>query len=301
MSEWNGHVGACVLSRNGFEILDCERCGFKHAVPIPSGGELEALYRQNYYAVEKPLYLERAREDLDWWNVAYADRYDSFERLLEPGRRRILDVGTGPGFFLLYGRQRGWHPLGVEPSRQAAAHCRGLGLGVVEQPLTEGLAAELGTFDVVHLSDVLEHVPDPLGVVRIARGLLAPGGLLCVVVPNDFNPLQKALVASMGYEPWWVVPPHHLNYFDRASLRRLFERNGFEVALVEATFPIDLFLMMGERYVGDDALGRQCHGRRKELEKNLARCGLTDLKRELYRRLCELDLGRETLVIGRRA
>ncbi len=300
MSEWNGHFGASVLSKNGFEVLDCEPCGFKHAVPLPSREELLALYRQDYYAVEKPLYLDRAREDLDWWNAVYADRYDSFERLLGPERRRILDVGSGPGFFLLHGQRRGWKALGVEPSRQAAAHARGLGLDVVEQPLTEALALELGAFDVVHLSEVLEHIADPAGLVRIARGLLSPGGLLCVVVPNDFNPIQKALVASMGYEPWWVVPPHHLNYFDRGSLRRLFEGNGFEVALLEATFPIDLFLMMGDRYVGDDALGRQCHARRKNLELNLARCGLAGLKRELYQRLSELDLGREMMVIGRR-
>jgi SAM-dependent methyltransferase len=299
--EWHGHSGELVETRNGFDVIACASCGFKHAVPIPSSAELDALYRQDYYSREKPLYLERARADLDWWNLVYADRYDSFEQLLPAGRRRVLDVGCGPGFFLLHGAQRGWRGLGIEPSRQAAAHGRGLGLEIVEQPLTAQLGNGLGAFDVVHLSEVLEHLPDPSEMIRLSHRLLAPGGVLCVVVPNDFNPFQRALAASLGYEPWWVVPPHHLNYFDRASLTRLFERHGFAIEVAEATFPIDLFLMMGERYVGDDALGRQCHRRRMELEKNLARSGLGELKRRLYRQLLELDLGREIVLIGRRS
>jgi hypothetical protein len=68
----------------------------------------------------------------------------------------------------------------------------------------------------------------------------------------------------------------------------------------EATFPIDLFLLMGENYVGDDELGRRCHGKRKRLEINLEKAGLTDLKRSLYRSFAELGIGREIQVIGRK-
>ncbi len=296
--EWQNHKGVILDSVNGFDVIECETCGFKHIVPIPTQEELEAVYRQEYYAVEKPLYLERVREDLDWWNLVYSERYDTFEELLPPNRRRILDVGSGPGFFLLHGKQRGWQTLGIEPSAQAAAHSRELGLEIIEDFLTEEIAKRVGTFDVVHMSEVLEHIPDPRRMVRLAQNLLAPGGLLCVVVPNDYNPFQYALRKACGYEPWWVAPPHHINYFDFDSLSHLLSSNGFEVVLREATFPIDMFLLMGDNYVGNDTLGRQFHGKRKAFEQNLAAAGQCEVKRRFYQTLASMGLGRDALVVG---
>lgn len=296
---WQHHEGPVLDSAQGFDVIGCKRCGFKHIIPIPTASELEAIYRHEYYQTEKPLYLERAREDLDWWNLIYSERYDTFEELLPPGRRHILDVGSGPGFFLLHGWQRGWKTLGIEPSKQAAQHSRGLQLDIVEDFLTEATAGQLGTFDVVHMSEVLEHIPDPAHLLRLAHGLLSPGGVLCVVVPNDYNPFQAALRTACGYQPWWVAPPHHINYFDRLSLRSLMTRCRFEVVLQEATFPIDLFLLFGDNYVGDDAAGRICHGKRKRFEQTLERAGLRSLRRDLYRALAERGLGRELVLFGR--
>ncbi|MFO7772811.1 MAG: class I SAM-dependent methyltransferase [Dehalococcoidia bacterium] len=287
-------------SVKGFDVIECEPCGFKHIVPVPTPEELDAVYRQEYYSREKPLYLERHREDLDWWNLVYSERYDTFEDLLPPHRRRILDIGSGPGFFLHHGKQRGWQTLGVEPSAQAAAHSRGLGLDIRELFLTEHTARDWGTFDVVHMSEVLEHIPDPRGMLHMARGLLAEEGLICVVVPNDYSPFQHALRTACGYQPWWVAPPHHINYFDFDSLARLVEKTGFEVVLSEATFPIDIFLLMGDNYVGNDALGRQCHAKRKLLDARLTAAGLSAVKRQWYQKMAEAGLGREVVLFGRK-
>lgn len=297
--QWQDHRGAVLDSVKDFDVIECETCGFKHIVPIPTPAELEAVYRQEYYSVEKPLYLERHREDLDWWNLVYSERYDTFEELLPSHRRRILDVGSGPGFFLLHGKQRGWQTLGLEPSVQAAAHSRDLGLEIVEDYLTEQTAKPLGRFDVVHMSEVLEHIPDPKGMLQILRYLLAPGGLLCVVVPNDYNPFQYALRTTCGYEPWWVAPPHHINYFNFDSLSQLLVSCGFEVVLSEATFPIDMFLLMGDNYVGNDMLGRQCHSKRKKFELSLNMAGKGHIKRLFYRRLAETGIGREVMIFAR--
>jgi len=297
---WQNHVGYVLDSVEGFDVLECEVCGFKHIVPIPTARELEIVYRECYYAIEKPLYLERSREDLEWWNLVYSERYDTFEELLPPDRRRILDVGSGPGFFLLYGKERGWETLGIEPSAQAAAHSRGLGLDIVEDFLTEKSAQKLGKFDVVHMSEVLEHVPDPANILQLAYQVLRPGGLLCVVVPNDYNPFQSALRTACGFKPWWLAPPHHINYFDFESLSQLLSNSGFDVILREATFPIDIFLLMGDNYIGNDALGRHCHSKRKIFENNLTAAGLTKMKRELYRMFARSGIGREAVVVGRK-
>ena len=298
--QWEHHSGPVLDSVKGFDVIECEMCGFKHIVPIPTPEELEAVYRQEYYSAEKPQYLERHREDLDWWNLVYSERYDTFEQLLPPHRRRILDVGSGPGYFLLYGKQRGWQTLGIEPSAQAAAHSRELGLEIGEDFLNEETVSQLGAFDVVHMSEVLEHIPDPSGMLQLVRRLLNPDGLICVVVPNDYNSFQHALRTVCDFKPWWVAPPHHINYFDFDSLSQLLSASGFDGLLREATFPIDMFLLMGDNYVGNDALGRQCHTKRKTLERNLAEAGMTDLKRRLYEGFASIGIGREVQIIAQK-
>ena len=299
IKSWREHQGEVIDSVEGFDVIECQTCGFKHIVPIPMLEELEGLYRENYYSQEKPLYFERHREDIDWWNMVYAERYEFFEQYLPPTCRRILDIGSGPGFFLKLGKERGWETLGIEPSEQAAEHARGLGLEIVKEFLSEDNADRFGAFDVVHLHEVLEHIPDPVGMLRLVKRLLNTGGLLCVVVPNDYNPFQYTLRTVCGYEPWWVAPPHHINYFDFNSLSRLLTAHGFEVVLREATFPIDMFLLMGDNYVGNDEVGRMCHAKRKTLEQNLAKAGMGILKRNWYRAMADLGIGREAVLISK--
>ena len=57
-------------------------------------------------------------------------------------------------------------------------------------------------------------------MLRGIRRLLAPGGLLYIRVPNDFNPLQLAAQQKLGADPWWIAVPDHVNYFDVDSLCR---------------------------------------------------------------------------------
>lgn len=295
---WGSHSGNVVDQKDIFEIIDCVECGFKHATPIPTAEEMESIYRHDYYKIEKPLYISRYTEDLEWWRQAYVERYEWFEKILGARRRKLLDVGSGPGFFLQTGNERGWQTLGVEPSTQAAEHTRNLGLEVIENFLTASLVKELGKFDVVHLSDVLEHIPDPAAMVRMANQLLNPGGLICIVVPNDFSPFQQALQKACDFPSWWIIPPHHINFFDFQSLSGLLGRNGFRSIHQTCTFPIDLFLLIGDNYVGNDSVGRQCHERRKKFEHNLRTAGMNDLKQKLYESLAALNIGREIVMVA---
>jgi SAM-dependent methyltransferase len=296
VKSWQEHHGLILDAVGGFDVIECETCRFKHIVPIPTPRELDGLYRHAYYATEKPQYLERAREDATWWDSVYLDRYDTLEELLPPTRRRLLEVGSGPGSFMTHGNRRGWMTLGVEPSHQAAEYSRSLGLEVVEEFLTPENARQLGTFDAIHANEVFEHLPDPREMTGLLGDLLAPGGVLCVCVPNDYSPIQETLRDACGYSPWWVAPPHHINFFDFDSLERLLTSAGLRVALRESTFPIDFFLLMGENYIDNDELGRRCHTLRKTLELNLAAGGRNDLKRRLYQSFAELGIGREVVM-----
>jgi SAM-dependent methyltransferase len=296
--EWNGHSGPVLDEHGGFSIVDCKGCRFKHSLPIPEPDHQNSYYADDFME-ERPLYLDRYLEDLDWWRMVCEEKYEILEGLLPRNRRSLLDIGCGLGLFSQIGAERGWTPVGIEPARQSASYARSQGVEVINEPLSDSLVKRLETFDVIHMHEVLEHLSDPAETLRMVRSLRAPEGLLCVVVPNDYNPLQS-LLRGRGVPPWWVVPPVHLNYFDFDSLGGLLERSGFRVERRLATFPMELFLLMGENYVGNDSLGRSCHGRRKALELLLRGSDRGALKTALYESFAEQGIGREILMVARR-
>ena len=108
------HDGLPVARAKGVDVIACAICGFRHVITLPDTAELERTCRDTYYTEEKPMFLAHAGEDQDW---ASSDRLESFEGLLPRDRRRLLDVGCGPGFFLKTARERGWSVQGLEPSR----------------------------------------------------------------------------------------------------------------------------------------------------------------------------------------
>ena len=300
---WTGyddssHEGELITRSKGHDIIACDVCGFRHVVPLPDPSELERAYREAYYTEEKPTFLAHAAEDAEWSSLSYRDRLESFEKLLPPERRKLLDIGCGPGFFLNTAKEWGWTVQGVEPSRQAAAHARSLGFDIVEEFFNGRTASQLRRYDVVHLNNVLEHVPNPLEIVRLARERVTKGGVLCLNVPNDFSPFQAGARAALSLPEWWVAPPHHLNYFDFDSLASLVSRAGFRVAERSTSFPMELFLLMGLDYTGDPALGRACHNQRKRFDMALETSGFRETRRAFYRALAAAGIGREAVVIA---
>jgi len=138
--------------------------------------------------------------------------------------RRLLDVGCSYGFFLDTAQRRGWSAAGVELSPESSQFARErYGLEVHTGSVADA-PYEAGTFDVVTIRHVLEHVPDPGTLITEAWALLQPGGLLAIAVPN-FGSLVARL---FGPEWWWIDPPTHLFYFTRATLTRLLAKQGFQ-------------------------------------------------------------------------
>ena len=80
----------------------------------------------------------------------------------------------------------------------------------------------------------------------------------------------------------------------------LFEKVGFKVVLKESTFPIDMFLLMGKNYIGNDIVGRKSHFMRMSFELNLEKAKKNNLKRKLYKTFSNFDIGREIILIGKK-
>ena len=297
LADVSTHYGPVLANVDGFDVIDCQACGFRHIDPLFSTEQLRKFYESEFYESERPDYFERMEADREWWMLRYHHYYELLEAQA-PGRR-ILDIGSGPGYFLDAGRERGWQVLGFEPSRAAADYARARGLAVVNDFFSAIEAKKHGSFDAISMSMVLEHVRDPILLIEEARSLLVPGGLLFLASPNDFNPLQMLLWKKMGFQPWWVNPKHHLNYFDTASAGAFLRARRFEVLHLETSYPLENFLLSGRNYVGNPSLGRECHNERKAFESALFRHDKQQIK-ALAASWAAQGIGREFIILGRK-
>ncbi|WP_262694973.1 class I SAM-dependent methyltransferase [Kordiimonas aquimaris] len=300
--EWHSplygeHVGAVLDQHDEIEIVACKNCGFAHVIPIPAAEAVEAFYQEDFYQTEKSRYLEEAREDFEWKATEFNLRVKIANSLLGRGAGRVLDIGCGPGDFLKVAQDAGWDAVGIEPSPIAAKYAKERGLNVINGFFDAEASTKLGQFDFIHLSEVLEHIAEPIKLITLAEKLLNPGGVLCVSVPNDYNALQLAAVQNSGKKKWWIVPDHHLNYFNFDSLASTIEQCGLTVRQRLTNFPMELFLLMGQDYTKDPKLGRELHGLRKNLDINLATVDV-DVMLKFYESLAQANMGRLAIVFA---
>lgn len=294
------HNGQILVEKNGKKIINCINCGFAHVSPLPSQEETENIYKNEYYQIEKPNYITENVKDKDWWISTYNRRFDIYEKMLAKNSRSLLDIGSGPGVFLEAATNRGWNAVGIEPNINAAKHTKKLGFNIICEMYNNNLSKKLGKFDLINLTLVLEHIVNPLDLIILAYEQLNPGGIISIVVPNDFNPFQTILNSHLNFEKWWVVPDHHINYFNMQTLKGCLQKSTFEVIHEETTFPIDIFLLMGEDYINKPEMGRLVHQKRVLFEKHLMESGNGELLTNLYSNFSKLNIGRELFVIGRK-
>lgn len=220
-------------ARDGYRLVRCPRCRLVFQDPQPGD---EVLARSYYHDPDfaralvgelRSVTLANARRKLDRLRP---------EGLLDPGAR-VLDIGCSSGAWLELVAGGGVSATGIEMGQATAAAARRRGLDVHTGTLAETLPElEDQRFDLISFWDVLEHLRDPCRELELARGLLAPDGIVAASFPN-----VEGLYPSLTYRLLarrtgvWEHPELPLHMFDFApgTARRLFERSGFEVRRIE--------------------------------------------------------------------
>jgi 2-polyprenyl-3-methyl-5-hydroxy-6-metoxy-1,4-benzoquinol methylase len=287
-----------------FELRKHPRYGYAQVHPTPTAQEIASYYAKEFYASSyqglNDSGLRAIERDRDFYEAHYDDILASIVELsgLPAQGLRLLDIGCGWCQALAHWKKQGVAGHGFDPAPEGIAHGVKQGLQVRQAGMNRMDVFE-DRFDAVTLMNVLEHLADPEAVVcEIRDKVIRPGGVLVVDVPNEFNAFQMAGQAVHDLPQWWVSPPAHLNYFNGTTLSALLEGNGFSVRILEASFPLEMFLLMGDKYVGDAELGRTCHLRRVAFEANLRAQGMTTQMREFYRSLAALNLGRQVVAFA---
>ncbi len=143
---------------------------------------------------------------------------------------RVLDVGCGSGVLLARMKSLGWEVQGVEVDPGGVTAARARGVAVHQGQLTEAKFPD-HHFDAVHSAHVIEHVHDPVALLRECFRILKPGGKLVILTPNT---------ASFGHKHFgsaWLNldPPRHLILFNQQTLRSAAEQQGFIVERLDTT------------------------------------------------------------------
>jgi SAM-dependent methyltransferase len=213
-------------SRKNFQIYKCLACRTYFTWPVPNGGESLKIYSEDYFrgAANGFGYADYDR-DKQVMVPTFEKYLDILERFL-PTKGTLIDVGAATGFFLKLAVDRGWTGIGFEPSAHASAAARKKGLDV-RTGIFNCDSLSPASADAITLWDVIEHVPDPVGLLRTVHSTLRPGGLVAINTPDSGSLLARAL----GSRWHLVVPPEHLFLFNRASLRHALGEDRFEVLL----------------------------------------------------------------------
>lgn len=250
--------------------------GYWEIAAKPSSQELQSYYAEKYYQEAKGSYeVEYSQEELSYFRAKLEQRYAVLQHHRSRERENVgtmLDVGCGEGYALAFFREHGWSVKGFDFSSAGVASKNPGCMDVLETgDVFELLDTEIkarATYDVVWLQNVLEHVIDPLDLLRSLRTLISPDGIAIVTVPNDCSIIQRGALDHHHIDhAFWVVPPDHLTYFDHNSLANTAAETGWSCLEMLGDFPVDTFLFHhGSNYVRDKAVGKAAHKARVQIE-----------------------------------
>jgi 2-polyprenyl-3-methyl-5-hydroxy-6-metoxy-1,4-benzoquinol methylase len=217
-----------------YKIGRCASCGTEQILPLPSIKQLKDLYETYYnFGGERGTGYTVFREYFfssflyPFWLIVDGDV--SFH--VEKGSGRLLDIGCNEGRGLSIYQKHGFDAEGLELNEQAAAEARKRGFSVHTESLEKFHPKE--PYDVVVLSNVLEHSLDPKHMLSHAHRILKSGGHLWISCPNNQSWLRR--VFGRYWINWHV--PFHIVHFSKNSLSKILVGEHFRVVTIQQETP----------------------------------------------------------------
>ncbi len=233
------------VSGEKFGIKACDSCGFKITENIEDEDNIGKYY-------ESENYISHSNTTKGLVNSVYHSVRKYMLRrkrkLVEKSTKlktgKILDVGTGTGFFLNEMKLKGWQVTGTEKSQDAREFSKKeFGLDTLETEELFKLKNE--SFDVITLWHVLEHIHRINENMQKFKELLMPSGKLIIAVPNHTS------YDARHYKEFWAAwdVPRHIWHFSPEQMKQLGEKHGLKLAGLQ-TMPFDSFYvsLLSEKY-----------------------------------------------------
>lgn len=215
-----------------FEARECTACGFVYLHPRPTDAQLAQLYSDEYFLHDGADCGAHSATDYETaaqqGSVKFPEILGHIKRYRSSGR--FFEIGCGMGYFLDYARRNGFEVSGIEYAALGTKVCREkFGLDVTQSSF-EAFPETPAAYDVIFMGDVLEHLVDPLAMLKKAVRMLRPSGVLAVEVPAMFNSLTGRLAVA-GYRilrtrKKMPMPPYHVNEFLPTTLDRILRDSG---------------------------------------------------------------------------
>jgi len=196
-------------------------CGLVSLYPRPTAQELMENYED---------YLPTEPEEIDKWEKMMGQIIDKSANLIEArtntGGGKLLDIGCGYGFFLKEMKLRGWQVEGVEVSQTGRQYARDKwGINVYSQPV-EDIDIPENSFDVITMFYLIEHVSNPLALLKKVNRILKPGGLILLRWPHS-TPIVR-LLGPLSRKLDLYHTPYHLYDFSPETMKILLAITDFK-------------------------------------------------------------------------
>lgn len=214
------------LSKDHMNLVRCAQCRLVYVNPVFDEAHYKEIYRsQDYQDIAKGLAVDSHGYRVERFGC---ERVEIMKHYL-PSNASIhyLDVGCSTGFVVEAARDAGWQAMGLDLNPSAIEFGRERGLDLHNQALDEADFA-VNSFDAISLFDILEHLVNPLEILRKAISLLKPCGILFLYIPN-YDSASRLL---MGEHAHFIWPTHHLNYYTIETISDLLERQGLAIEMV---------------------------------------------------------------------
>lgn len=204
-----------------YDLVECPQCGIICFDPLPTIEQLATFYSAGYY-------------DFDPWReqgkgMAFAHQLTKWKQT-----GKFLDVGCATGFFI-YGikNHSQWEVSGTDFGESAIRYAKEkLGLNAFHGDLG-GIHFPDEHFDYVHVNNVLEHVPNPVPLLKECHRIVKRDGIFYLSVPNGFVDSRDLVDFASSEKIPARSKQGHIFFFQEKTLRRLFDEIGFEILKTE--------------------------------------------------------------------